>query len=115
MKIERFEDIVAWQKSKELSLSIYKIFRVNKDLGFRDQICKASISVMNNIAEGFERKSDNEFRHFLYISKGSCGEIRSMLHIAIQLNYLTTEQYRDMEQLSSEVSKLISGLIKSLK
>jgi len=71
MKIERFEDILAWQKAKEMSLSINSLFKELKDFGFKDQICRASVSVMNNIAEGFERRSDNEFKHFLFVAKGS--------------------------------------------
>jgi len=62
MKIERFEDIIAWQKSKELTVQIYKLFKESKDFGFKEQIQRPSISVMNNIAEGFERKSNNEFK-----------------------------------------------------
>ena len=73
MKIERFEDIIAWQKAKELSLVIYQTFNHSKDFGFKDQICRASVSIMNNIAEGFERRGDKELAHFLSISKGSCG------------------------------------------
>lgn len=65
--IEKFEDIIAWQKAEELSLCIYTAFRTNKDYSFRDQIQRAAVSVMNNIAEGFERKGNKEFRKFLYI------------------------------------------------
>jgi len=59
-----------------------------KDFGFKDQICRASVSVMNNIAEGFERRSDAEFKRFLFIAKGSCGEVRSMLYLALELRYI---------------------------
>lgn len=79
MKIERFEDIIAWQKAKDLSVLIYKDFDNSKDFSFKDQIQRASVSVMNNVAEGFERKTNNEFKQFLFIAKGSCGEVRSML------------------------------------
>ena len=82
MKIERFEDIIAWQLAKELTISIYSLFEKSNDYGFKDQIQRASISIMNNIAEGFERKTNNEFKQFLYIAKGSCGEVRSMLIVA---------------------------------
>ena len=115
MKIEQFEDIVAWQKAKIMTLKIYSLFKDLKDFGFKDQICRASVSVMNNIAEGFESKSDNEFKHFLFIAKGSCGEIRSMLYLANELNYVTKEEYFYLINLSNEVSKIISGLIKTLK
>jgi len=76
MRIERFEDIIAWQKAKELAVKIYRLFETSKDYSFKDQIQRASVSVMNNIAEGFERKTNNEFKQFLFIAKGSCGEVR---------------------------------------
>jgi four helix bundle protein len=115
MKIEQFEDILAWQKAKIMTLKIYSLSKELKDFGFKDQICRASVSVMNNIAEGFERKSDNEFKHFLFIAKGSCGEVRSMLYLADELKYITKEEYFYLTNLSNEVSKIISGLIKTLK
>ena len=70
---------------------------------------------MNNIAEGFERKGDKEFSKFLFISKGSCGEVRSMLHLAKELRYLSEEQFRHLFDLSEEVSRLLSGFISSLR
>lgn len=114
MAIERFEDIIAWQKAKEITIQIYKIFGESKDFGFRDQIQRASVSVMNNIAEGFERKSNNEFRHFLYIAKGSCGEVRSMLIIANELKKLRSDDFQHLHSLSIEISKIIAGFIKTL-
>ena len=98
-----------------MTLRVYTLFKNNKDYGFKDQICRASVSVMNNIAEGFERKSDSEFKHFLFISKGSCGEVRSMIYLAIELEYISEEDFSELIKLSSEVSKMISGLIKTLK
>ncbi|MFZ4548235.1 MAG: four helix bundle protein, partial [Bacteroidales bacterium] len=83
--INRLEDLEVWKESKKLALAIYSHFRPLKDFGFRDQICRASVSVMNNIAEGFERNSDKEFQRFLSISKGSLGEVRSMIILAIDL------------------------------
>ena len=115
MKFDRFEDIIAWKKSKELSLWVYKSFRESRDLSFRNQIERASVSVMNNIAEGFERKGDKEFKQFLFIAKGSCGEVRSMIILANELNYIKKEEYIFALDLSIEVSKIISGLINSLK
>jgi four helix bundle protein len=115
MKIEQFEEIIAWQKAKMMTLKLYSLFKDSRDFGFRDQICRASVSVMNNIAEGFERKSDSEFKHFLFIAKGSCGEVRSMLYLAVDLDYINKEEYLYLLDLSNEVSKMISGLIKTLK
>ena len=114
MKFERFEDIVAWQKSKELAKSIYTIFNDTKDYGFKDQIQRASVSVMNNIAEGYERKSNNEFKYFLFIAKGSCGEVRSMLILARELNKIKDPDFNKLFTLSEEISRMLSGLIKSL-
>lgn len=114
MKIERFEDIVAWQKAKRMTAIIYSLFKNNKDYGFRDQIQRASVSIMNNIAEGFERKSNAEFRQFLYIAKGSCGEVRSMIYLAKDLDYISESDFNKVLQESIEISKTISGFIKSL-
>ncbi|MCX6757200.1 MAG: four helix bundle protein [Candidatus Nomurabacteria bacterium] len=114
MIIEKFEDIIAWQKSKNLSLEIYKIFSSNKDYSFRDQIQRAGVSVMNNIAEGFERRGDKELKHFLFIAKGSCGEVRSMLYLALELKYITEKDFEKMYNESTEISKILSGFIKTL-
>jgi len=114
VKIERFEEIIAWQKAKELAIAIYSRFKTNKDYGFRDQIQRASVSIMNNIAEGFESKSNTEFRQFLYISKGSCGEVRSMLYLAKDLKYLSDSDFQNLLNKAIEISKTISGLIKTL-
>lgn len=83
MKINRFEEIIVWKKSRDLTKDIYRSFKDNRDYSFRDQIQRASVSVMNNIAEGFERKGNKEFKQFLFIAKGSSGELRSMLYTAL--------------------------------
>ena len=114
MKIDSFEDIISWQKSQYLAKLIYKLFKHNKDYSFKDQIQRASISISNNIAEGFERKSNNEFKQFLFIAKGSCGEVRSMVNLAISLRYISDEDFKEIYTLTIEISKLISGLIKTL-
>lgn len=114
MGIGRFEDIIAWQKAKELAIQIYKLFEDSKDFGFKDQIQRASVSIMNNIAEGFERKSNNEFRQFLFIAKGSCGEVRSMLCLAKELNKISENDFKSLFGLSEVISKILSGLIKTL-
>ncbi len=114
MKIEKFEEIIAWQKSKELTVDIYKIFKDSRDFGFRDQIQRASVSIMNNIAEGFERSTNKEFKYFLFIAKGSCGEVRSMLYLALELNYISENDFKKFYNLSLEISKLLSGFIKTL-
>lgn len=114
MKIEKIEDILAWQKSKHLTLLIYRIFRDNKDYGFRDQIQRASVSIMNNIAEGFERRGDKEFKYFLSVAKGSCGEVRSMLYLAYELKYVSKKEFDELYATAIETSKMIAGLMKVL-
>jgi len=113
--IEKFEDIIAWQKAKELTISIYQSFKSNRDFAFRDQIQRASVSIMNNVSEGFERGSDADFKRFLYIAKGSCGEVRSMLYIAKELHYIDNSNYTSLHGNAVEISKTISGFIKSLE
>ena len=114
MKIDRFEEIIAWQKAKDLTLRLYLLFKDNRDFAFRDQICRASLSIMNNIAEGFERNSDKEFKHFLFIAKGSSGEVRSMIYLAADLKYIDTITFNELLESSTEISRLLSGLIKTL-
>lgn len=114
MIIEKFEDIIAWQKAKELTITIYSQFKDCRDFGFRDQMQRVSVSIMNNIAEGFERRGDKEFKHFLFIAKGFCGEVRSMLYLALELKYLSKEDFIKFNNLSLEISKLLSGFIKTL-
>lgn len=113
-KVERFEDLKIWQRSIDLSKSVYTMYGKLSDQGFKSQICRASVSVSNNIAEGFERGSDAEFRRFLYISKGSCGEVRSMCHLAIALEIGNKDSNEKLIIELTEVSKMISGMIKYL-
>ena len=116
MKIEKFEDITAWKKGGELSLAIYKTFKDSKDFRFRDQIQAAAVSIMNNIAEGFERHGRNkEFSQFLKIAKGSCGEVRSMLYLAFRLEYITRHEFDVLKAATVEISKMLHGFINKLK
>jgi four helix bundle protein len=114
MVIVRFEDIIVWQKAKELTVLIYYTFRNNRDFSFKDQIQRASVSIMNNIAEGFERKGDKEFKKFLFIAKGSSGEVRSMLHLAVELKYINENQFNEMFDKAIEITRMLSGFIKKL-
>src|ERR1035437_4784594 len=113
-KIERFEDMLSWQKARELTRYVYKVSKQGdfvKDFELRGQIRDASISIMSNIAEGFERGGDKEFSQFLSIAKGSCGEVRAQLYAALDEKYLTTEQFKDICDRCVEVSRLISGFM----
>jgi len=118
MSVRRFEDLVVWQKARVLTNEIYKITKkpeFSKDLGLKDQIQRASVSIMSNIAEGFERGSKEEFIQFLYISRGSCGEVRTQLYVAKDQDYITEEEFQKLQKLAVEVSRLIYHLIESVK
>lgn len=113
-QIKQFEDIISWQKAKFLTLAVYKLFSSCKDYGFKDQIQRASVSIMNNIAEGYERSADKQFSHFLYIAKGSTAEVRSMLYLALNLRFIDKESFNLLSNETIEISRLLSGLIKKL-
>jgi four helix bundle protein len=115
MAIQRFEDIIAWQKSQDYAVIIYRLFKDSKDFSFKNQICDAVVSVSNNIAEGFDRSSNAEFKRFLYYSIGSCSEVKSMLYLAQRLDYITTEDLTENIEYGNEISKIIRGLIKSIE
>ncbi len=118
MTIERFEDLVAWQKARLLTSKIYAATRIGqfaKDFGLIDQIRRAAVSIGSNIAEGFERGNNKEFVTFLGIAKGSAGEVRSQLYTAYDVGYLSDDGISELVELSKDVSKLINGLIMSLR
>lgn len=115
MAISKFEDLIAWQKSQDMAVLIYKHFRTHKDFGFRDQICRAIVSVSNNIAEGFDRKGKKQFRQYLHISLGSASEVKSMIYLAQRLDYIKAEEKEQLIKDIDEVSRLIYGLIRSIK
>ncbi len=94
---------------------IYKTFNSSRDYGCKDQIQRATVSIMNNIAERFERRSDNEFRKGLYIAKTSCAEVRSVVYLAFELNMINELQFEAIKDLNLETSRILSGLIKSFK
>lgn len=115
--IQRFEDIEAWKKARELSNAVYVATRkpaFTKDFELRNQIRSAAISVMSNIAEGYERDGNREFCQFLSIAKGSAGEIRSQLYIALDAGYIDTDEFRNLAGLAVEVSRMIRAFMRYL-
>jgi len=117
-KIERFEDIIAWQEARELTKMIYQFTKkqnVVKDYRFCNQIQSASISVVSNIAEGFSRKSDKEFVQFLFIAKASAAEVQSQLYVALDQNYIDEEDFNRFYNQAHKVSCFISNFIKFLR
>ena len=116
--ISKFEDIIAWQKALELSDLIYEYSnkdKFSKDFGLRDQMRRASISVVSNIAEGFEREGNNQFIYFLLVAKASAGELRAQLYIARNQKYITTGDFEKLNNKVLEVSKTISGFVSYLR
>jgi len=116
-KFNSFEEINSWQKARALNKRIYLITEgesFRKDFDLARQIRRCSVSVSSNIAEGFERQTDKEFIHFLYIAKGSAGEVRSQLYLAFDLNYISQEVFEDLLSDITEISRLLSGFIKYL-
>src|SRR3954467_5237111 len=98
-RVERFEELVAWQKARELTREIYRVTREGtfaRDFGWRDQIQRAAVSIMSNIAEGFERGKRTEFHQFACIAKGSCGEVRSTLYVAVDVGHITEDRLPDL-------------------
>ena len=118
MGVSRFEELIAWQKARLLANSIYRLTSqgsFSKDYGLRDQIQRASVSVMSNIAEGFERGGPAEFHQFLVIAKASCAELRAQLYLALDVGYIHQQDFDETMQLAEEVARLVGGLRASVK
>ncbi|HLX95808.1 MAG TPA: four helix bundle protein [Verrucomicrobiae bacterium] len=117
-KIQKFEDVLAWQKARELTREIYAHAEAGlfaKDFGLRDQIQRASVSIMGNVAEGFDRGGDKEFIQFLSISKGSCGEVKSHLYVALDQQYVNSAQFNQLYKSADEVGRLLAGFMTYLE
>ena len=118
MKIQKFEDMKVWQDAREFVKQIYNSTsnqKFSKDFGLRDQIQRASVSIMSNIAEGYERDSNKELIRFLQFSKGSAGEVRSLLYVANDLAYLTEKEFENYHNSAVLIISQISNFIKYLK
>lgn len=117
-KFQRFEEIKAWQKSRILVKDVYHLSKttdLRRDLDLKSQITRASVSIMSNIAEGFERGTTKEFIRFLNIARGSCSEVRSQLYILLDVGYIDQLSFDKMYKQTNEISKIIYGLIVYLK
>jgi len=116
--IRKFEDLEVWQKARILCQKIYKLTKNNKfarDFGLKDQILDSSGSIMDNIAEGFERGGNKEFKQFLAIAKGSSGETRSQLYRALDRDYIEQKDFDDCYSLANDIGKMIKGLMDYLQ
>jgi four helix bundle protein len=112
-RISRFEDLIAWQKARVLAAEVYKVTRLKEfsaDFSLRDQMRRAVVSGMSNIAEGFERGKPAEFQHFLSITKASCAELRSQLYVAQDAGYVDAQTFDSLHQQADEVGRIVGGL-----
>jgi four helix bundle protein len=112
-KIEKFEDLIAWKKAKLLATAVYKASKqgaLAKDFGLSGQMQRAAVSIMSNIAEGFERQRRAEFHHFLFIAKGSCAELRSQLYLAFEIGYIDKSTFESLQTMAEEVGRVVGGL-----
>jgi len=117
-KIKRFEDVESWKEARTLTNEIYKHTlrgEFAKDFGLKDQLRRAAMSILSNIAEGFERGGDKEFLQFLAVAKGSCGEVRAQLYVAFDQRYLSETEFATLQQTATDVSQLLSGMMRYLK
>ena len=112
--IKRFEDILAWQKARELTRLVYRVTGEGafaRDYALRDQIRRAAISVQSNIAEGYAREGDREFRYLLGVAKGSVAEVQSQLYVALDAELIQRETFDEAYELAAEVGRLVGGFI----
>src|SRR5215204_2529042 len=112
--IEHFEDVQAWQKAREFVREVYKLRSdgpLSKDFGLRDQLCRAAVSSMSNVAEGFARNSDKDFAHFLDVARGSVMEVQLLLYVALDVGYIEKNEFERLHQLGNETSLLIGSPI----
>jgi four helix bundle protein len=116
--ITRFEEIEAWKTSRQLTNSVYSHTNqagFNRDFGLRDQIRRASVSVMSNIAEGFESRTDVQFINFLGMARASAGEVRAQLYIALDQKYITEEQFKETLAIAQTCARQIASFMKYLE
>ena len=116
--VSRFEELIAWQKARVLTREVYQATEQGvfaRDFGLKDQIRRASVSIMSNLAEGYERGSKQEFHRFVTISKASCAEVRTQLYIALDVGHLQESQFQKLMNMADEVSRIIGGLRASIE
>src|SRR5688500_15860086 len=114
MTVQNFEDLNVWKQARLLTQEVYRLTKtgkISRDFGLRDQIQRAAISVMSNIAEGIERGGNQEFSQFLYVAKASCCEVRSQLYVALDQGYVTHDETEKLRQSFKRLSGMISNLI----
>ena len=115
--VRRFEDLIAWQKARALTKAVYLATQQGafaKDFGLAGQIQRAAVSIMSNIAEGFERGSNADLQRFLFVAKASCAEVRSQLYVALDIGYIGEDDFQRLQSQAQEVARLVGGLRASI-
>lgn len=113
MGYQSYENLEVWKKAVDTTVEVYRVLKECRDYGLKDQLCRASVSVPSNIAEGYERSSVKETMQYLHIAKGSSAEVRTQLLIAFRIGYISSEDYNVLSQTYTDISKMLHGLIKS--
>jgi|TARA_B110000240_G_scaffold145240_1_gene160604 four helix bundle protein len=111
----QFEDLNVWQRSADLACEVFIYFKTSKQFGLKDQITRSALSISSNIAEGYERKTAKDYCRFLSYSKGSCGELRSQVYIALKIGEVDTKTAEVWIEESKQLSKMISALMKTIE
>ncbi len=118
MKIERFEDLQVWVDARKAVVDVYKLTlndKFRKDFGLKEQIQRSAVSILSNIAEGFERHNNKEFIRFLTFAKGSAGELRTQLYVAFDINYISENEFKKVCESALRISQQLANFIKYLK
>src|SRR3990167_3945231 len=113
--VKRFEELMMFKKARELTREVYKALSLCRDNGFRDQIQRASVSILSNIAEGFESGTKQEFLNYLFIAKASAGEVRAQTYVGLDVGYLNIEKFKHLNGLAEECSRLVYSFIVKIK
>jgi four helix bundle protein len=117
MKLEKFEDLLAWQEARQLTRKVYALAShppLSRDFGLRDQLQRAAVSVMSNIAEGFERTGRQEKLQFMNIARASCAEVKSLVYVCLDNSYVEGAEASELQSICSRISRLVTGLIRSV-
>jgi four helix bundle protein len=114
-KVEKFEDLLVWKAGMQLAVEVYSLLKDSRDFGLRDQLQRSAVSIPSNIAEGFERQTNKEFIQFLYIAKGSCGELRTQVHLLIELGLIQKATGLGLVEKTKKISAMLYSLINTRK
>jgi len=114
MKIEKFEDLIAWQKAKELAVKLYDVCKNCKEYGLKDMLLKTNITIMNQIAEGFENRSNKAIKEAFINAKWGTSQMRSMLYLLLELSCITQEEFKHFYDITRHITKMLMAFVKSI-